>query len=294
MTASLIVHGGAWNWSDSLDAQKHDALKAALQQGWQHLQAGHSAIDAVEAAIIVLEDHPLFDAGTGSHLNAEGIVELDAIIVDGNTRDFGAVAGLTRIKNPISLARRVMEDSPHNFFVATGAESLAQQLGIPLIPNVTLVTDYELNAYRKAEYDGGHDTVGAIAVDQHGRIAAGTSTGGTPRKLPGRVGDAPLFGAGAYVDPLLGGAGATGKGENSMRVLLSKYTVDLLQNGQTSQEAAEAAMRYIDARFEDSMVGVILMDQHGRPGAAHTTPKMAYGWVDEKGQVHTRMRAGVS
>jgi beta-aspartyl-peptidase (threonine type) len=304
---ALILHGGAWDWSDDLDAAKADALKEVACIAWHILENGGSALDAVEKATNILEDNPLFDAGTGSHLNADGVVEMDALIIDGARHDFGAVAGVRRVRHPISLARRVLEDTTQNFFVGAGADQLAQRLGVERVPNLSLVSEAELVAFRRLQIErspssnatsapaaeGGHDTVGAIALDSSGNIAVATSTGGTPAKPAGRVGDSPLFGAGGYADNRFGGAGATGKGEHSMRTLLSKYVVDRIADGQHAQAASEAAMTHLDSRFDASMVGVIALDADGHPGAAHTTPKLACAWIDADGNARATMRGGV-
>lgn len=293
MIPTIIVHGGAGYWPDEFDASKNESIIEAVKVGCDVLNSGGSALDAVEKAVNVLEDVPLFDAGRGSHLNVEGMVQMDAIIIDAVTRDFGAVAGVEQVRYPISLARRVMQDTSHKFIVGTGAEKLAVQLGIPLVPNMWFVTDDELAKYRKRVESGTHDTVGAVAIDKDGNIAVATSTGGTSHKLAGRVGDAPLFGAGGYADNDFGGTSATGVGENSMRILLSKYAVDQIVTGKDAQEASTAAIAYADTVFDDSQLGVITIDKQGRVGAAHSTTKLACGWVDADGQPQASMKEGV-
>jgi beta-aspartyl-peptidase (threonine type) len=264
----------------------------ALHAGWNILQNGGSALDAVEKACNILEDDPLFDAGTGSHLNADGIVEMDAILIDASTHNFGAVAGVQRVRYPISLARKVLEETEQNFFVGAGADALAARLGVPLVPNITLVSPGELHAYLNQDTSGASDTVGAVAIDQAGKLAVATSTGGTPAKPAGRVGDCPIFGAGGYADPELGGASATGKGEHCMRVLLTKWAVDAIRSGSV-KAAADAAMNHIDHFFNPSMVGIIMLDKDGRPAAAHTTPKMSCAWIDQDGNPRVTMKGGV-
>lgn len=292
MHAALIIHGGAWDWDDALDAPKSTALLQALTVGWEILKNNGNALDAVEKAVNVLEDSPLFDAGTGSHLNADGIVEMDALIIDGSKRDFGAVGAVKRVQHPISLARKILEDTEQKFIVGDGADTIAKKLGIPHIDNASLVTEAELAYFHEKRTDGASDTVGAIAMDTQGHIAVATSTGGTPLKPAGRIGDSPIFGAGGYADEF-GGAGATGKGENAMRVLLSKYVVDAIRQGKTAQEAANASMHYIESLIENSMVGTIVIDKDGNVGAAHTTPKLACAWVDQNGNPQVSMRGGV-
>lgn len=287
---AIIVHGGAGNWSDEEDAPKSEALKEAALTGWRILQAGGSALDAVEKATNILEDFPLFDAGIGSFLNQVGEIEMDALIVDGSKPDFGAVAGVKHVQYPISLARKVMTDTAHCFFVGSAADNLARQFGFPFRPNMFFITPAELARFQQNQAVSPTGTVGAVALDKLGNLASATSTGGTPNKIPGRVGDSPIFGAGGYALNGLGAASATGIGENIMRVLLSKYAVDSIPHGNTAQGAVTIAMTHINQFFEDSQAGVILVDAQGNIGAAHSTAKIAIGWVDEDGQAHARMQ----
>lgn len=291
MLPNIIAHGGAWFWDDALDEIKRAGMQEAVAVGYAILKSGGSALDAVEQTVIVLENNPAFDAGTGGYLNQDGVVELDALIVDGARRDYAGIAGVTRVKNPVSLARKLMEQTPYRFFIGDGANRMAQQLGIPLIANEELVTDAMRAHFLAQRQDGTADTVGAVAIDSSGNTAAATSTSGLPFKPPGRVGDSPLLGAGGYAENGIGATGATGKGENSMRVLLSKYTCQQMAAGLIAQEAAEAAMSYIEDVIPQSMSGVIVLDRHGNPGAAHTTPKLALGWVDGQGRIHSATRA---
>jgi beta-aspartyl-peptidase (threonine type) len=286
MPPAIIVHGGAWDWPDAEDAPKTEFLKQAAQAGYDILQRGGSALDAVEKAVNILEDAPVFDAGIGSHLNADGVVEMDAIIVDGTAIDFGAVAGVQRVRHPVTLARHVMQRTPHKMFVGSGADALAAQLGLELAPNLMFVTPQEWQRFLSKDSFGPADTVGACALDASGRIAAATSTGGSPLKMPGRVGDSPIFGAGAYADSTLGAASATGLGENILRVLLCKYAVDQLASGCSAQAAADAAIAHINQRFPQSMAGIISLDATGRVGFAHSSPKMAVAYVDTHGRLH--------
>ncbi len=291
MIPKIMAHGGAWDWDDTLDAPKCVALKAAIAVGYDILQREGSALDAVEQTVVALENNPLFDAGRGGYLNQDGLVQLDALIVDGAQHDFGAVGGVTRVQNPIKVARQVMEKTDFCFFVGAGADRMAEKLGLPLIPNAHLITAAMHDYYLTQQRDGSSDTVGAIAIDRNGNTAAATSTSGTPYKPAGRVGDSPLYGAGGYAENGIGTAGATGKGENIMRVLLAKYTCDKLAEGLTVHKAADTAMQYVEQFFNNSMSGIIVLDSQGNPGAAHTTPKLAFAWVDNKGQIQTAMKA---
>lgn len=293
---TIIVHGGAGPWTDDRRDEVLAGVRSAADHGWNVLCAGGSALDAVEAATILLEDHPLFDAGIGSFLNDHGEVEMDALITDGSTMRFGAVAGVRRVLNPIILARRVMTDTRHCFFVGEGAEDLAVSLGMRLVPNVTFITDEEFAAFRRyAAEQQAHaldlGTVGAVAIDAGGHIASATSTGGMRFKKRGRVGDSPIFGAGGYSDDRYGGASATGVGENIMRFFLSKHAVDALVGGITAQAAAETAVSYLASQIATPEVGLIVVDAAGRIGAAHTTGGMPVGWIDRDGHAQAAMRA---
>ena len=292
MEPKIICHGGAWDWDDALDAEKARGVAAAASIGYQILLAGGSALDAVEKAVNSLEDNPAFDAATGGYLNRAGVVQTDALIVDGANHNFGAIGGATRIQHPISLARMVMEKTDFNFFVGAGADQLAAELGVPLIDNAQLITP-AMQAFFDAQRTDGNssDTVGAVAIDANGNVAAATSTSGTPYKPVGRVGDSPIYGSGGYALNGVGTVGATGMGENIMRTLLSKYVADRMADGMSAQAASQAAMRYIDTIFEQSMSGVITIDAQGNISAAHTTPKLAVGWVDGNGEIQSAMNA---
>jgi len=301
---SLIVHGGAWDIPDeAIDACKAGCHRA-LSAGWSILSAGGSALDAVEAAVVVLEDDPVFDAGFGSHLNLDGEVECDAIVMDGATLRAGSVAALKRLRNPIRLARKVLEHCPHMMLVAGGAERFAVEQGLPLCAPEELVADAERDAWLKcrnskhaAAHHRGHEqgTVGAVAIDAEGRLFAATSTGGTCCKLPGRVGDSPLIGCGCYADSEVGGVSCTGYGEAIMKVVLAKTAADFLrhppdtgihpgivlpkQHSPTPASLAARAAVHILAKRTHATGGLILLDRQGNPGFAFNTPRMAYAYV---------------
>ena len=187
----LAVHGGAWDWPDDLDGPKSAGLEDALAAGFAVLTAGGSALDAVEIAVRSLEDDPVFDAGYGGYLNQDGVVQLDALIVDGDAGDFGSVAGVTNTSNPVSLARRVLEDVPECFYVGAGADQLAERFGLADVVGRSLETPAMRAYFADRRTDGPRDTVGAIAMDVAGRLASATSTSGTPT---GRVGDSAIYG----------------------------------------------------------------------------------------------------
>ena len=297
---SLIVHGGAWAIPDEAVAACKAGCQNALEAGWEILKRGGAAVDAVEAAIVVLEEDPTFDAGVGSHLNRDGRVELDAIIMDGATLNAGAVASVQRVRNPIRLARKVLESSEHLMFVGVGAEQFATEQGLALCQPEELIITREFNAWQKCkehnhspEYHDmqSHGTVGAVARDTQGNIVAGTSTGGTCCKLPGRVGDSPLIGCGCYADVEAGGISCTGWGEAIMKIVMAKTAADFLRPPTggaplSAHEAASAAVELLASRAEGTG-GIILLDREGRAGFAFSTSRMAYGYVAEDGAFFT-------
>lgn len=305
MKPSLIVHGGAWDIPDEAVEACKSGCHRALAAGWSILSSGGSALDAVEAAVVILEDDPVFDAGFGSHLNLDGRVECDAMVMDGATLRAGAAAALQRIRNPIRLARAVLKNCPHMMLVAEGAERFAKQHGIPLCAPEDLVSPAEREAWshckedkHAAEHHRGHEqgTVGAVAMDSHGRVFAATSTGGTCCKLPGRVGDSPLIGCGCYADAEAGGVSCTGYGEAIMKIVMAKTAADLLRRPATCVDppaaascdisAADLAARgavHLLARRTRATGGLILLDRDGNPGFAFNTPRMAYGYVAPDG-----------
>lgn len=291
MLPKIIAHGGAWEWDDAADASKCASVQEAVAIGYAVLKAGGTALDAVEQTVISLENNPKLDAGTGGYLNQDGVVQLDALIVDGAKQDFGAVAGVTQVKNPIILARKIMEETAHCFFVGSGADRMAEKVGMSTVSNEQLITPATRKHYLEQRSGNSADTVGAVAVDSQGNTAAATSTSGTSFKPFGRVGDSPLYASGGYAKNGVGAAGSTGLGENIMRVLLSKYTCDKLAEGLTAVDAAQAAMRYIEERFENSNSGIIVVDRHGGISAAHTTPKIAIAWVDDAGEIRSATRS---
>jgi beta-aspartyl-peptidase (threonine type) len=292
MTRALIVHGGAGDIQDQDVAPHREGARRAAQVGWEILRQGGTALDAVEAAIVVMEDDPAFDAGIGAFLNCNGVVELDASMMDGRTLDAGAVAGVQRVQNPIRLARRVME-SEHTFLIARGAEKFAEEHDIPLVDNAQLQTPAQIEIWKECLVNPprrdtsqqvpiqGFGTVGCVAVDDAGNIAAGTSTGGTKFKRAGRVGDSPLIGCGTYADNLFGGASATGWGEGITRVVLAKFAVDALAHQQHPSNAARQAIEIL-ARRVNGTGGIIIADRFGRIGFAFNTERMARACITDE------------
>ncbi len=258
--------------------------------------SGGSAIAAIEAAVTVMEEDITFDAGRGSFLTSDGRVQLDALIMEGHTLRAGGVACVERLHNPIQAARLVLEKSPHVYFVGAGAEAFAQAHGMTLCDNSELVIPRErsrLAAAQHAQRAGlpdqtfsgsqedsapldSHDTVGAVALDAHGNLAAATSTGGTLNKAPGRVGDSSLIGCGCYADNQSAAVSLTGWGEPIMKLVLGKWAVDRVLSGDAPQSAADAAIQYLFTRL-NGHGGIILLGPDGNYGVAHNTPRMAWG-----------------
>jgi beta-aspartyl-peptidase (threonine type) len=293
----LLIHGGAWAMPDNEIAAHERGIQNALAAGWAVLERGGTSVEAVEAAVVVMEDDETFDAGRGSYLTRDGRVQLDALLMNGENLRTGGVACVERLRNPIRAARLVLEQSPHVYFVGLGAERFAMSHGMPLCDNMDLVIPREqkrLYAAQEAELKGlrdttfsgaldSHDTVGAVAVDVHGNLAAGTSTGGTLNKAPGRVGDSSLIGCGCYADNLSAAVSLTGWGEPIMKLVLGKWAVDRVAAGASPEEAAAAAIDYLYTRL-GGHGGVILLGPDGRIGLAHNTPRMAWGLATRDGQ----------
>jgi beta-aspartyl-peptidase (threonine type) len=313
----LLVHGGAWAIPDDMVEAHENGVRNALAAGYVLLEQGASAVDAVEAAVTILEDDEAFDAGRGSFLTREGRVQLDALLMDGATLRAGGVACVERLRNPIRAARLVLDESPHVYFVGAGAEEFAAQHGMPLIDNSELVLDRErrrlveaqatakaglpdltfagddkseetaarFDARLNAENDDlldSHDTVGAVARDADGNLAAATSTGGTLNKAPGRVGDSSLIGCGCYADNASAAVSLTGWGEPIMKLVLGKWAVDRVQQGMPPEQSAMDAMAYLHRRL-GGHGGIILLGPDGRYGIAHNTPRMAWGVCTAQG-----------
>jgi beta-aspartyl-peptidase (threonine type) len=326
----LVIHGGAWAMPDEGVVAHERGIAEALRAGWSALSRGGTAVDAVEAAVTVMEDDDTFDAGRGSFLTRDGRVQLDALLMSGADLKTGGVACVERLRNPIQAARLVLERSPHVYFVGVGAERFATQHGMRLIDNTELIVPREkerLMRFQVAEAKGekdttfsgsldkeaapafvddvdreadavaerailgtemleptmdSHDTVGAVAIDEYGNLAAGTSTGGTLSKAPGRVGDSSLIGCGCYADNESAAVSLTGWGEPIMKLVLGKWAVDRVAAGASPQEAAAAAIAYLHRRL-GGHGGIILMGPDGEFGLAHNTPRMAWGVASSEG-----------
>ena len=327
MGLAMIVHGGAGAIArDRYDAAREGCREAALV-GWRVLLAGGGALDAVQAAILTLENNPGFNAGTGAVLTVDGRAQLDAGIMDGATLEAGAIAGVERVKNPIVVARKVLA-SPHVLLMGAGAEQFAVESGVALCDPTELVTPRQYARWRAGYSEGDdvhsgsaldvgtvavdvspngssnglttsanghsapmddapihadaekHGTVGAVAVDAQGNVAAGASTGGIAAKYPGRIGDTPLAGCGYYAENGLGGVSSTGHGEDFIRLVLARRALDYIASGMSAQAAASAAIRLLDERVHGDG-GLILLDGQGRVGYARNTPSMAHAFMME-------------
>jgi len=264
---SIIVHGGCGRVDESSIPERRDGVLEAAEAGWRLLKEGGSSVDAVEAAVMVLEDIPLFNAGRGSVLNSDGVVETDAAIMEGASLSAGAVAGLSGFLNPINIARRVMDKSPHVLLICQGAERFALREGFRQSEAGQLAVDY-----RRQEWEREHGTVGAVACDRQGHLAAATSTGGSKNKLPGRVGDSPLIGAGTYANSQIA-VSCTGDGENIMRMTLSRLAAFLYREYEDAETAITAALRDLEATLGGE-VGLIGVDCRGRSGFTKNSPHM--------------------
>jgi len=298
MQPKLIVHGGAWNIPDEMDQAHLKGVEAALKAGYAILQNGCSALDAVETAVNILEADDTFDAGRGAFLNEIGEIELDAMIMDGRDLGYGAVGAVQNLLNPVSLARKVMEETEHCFLVGKGAQLFAQKMSFEQLNPADLLTERELAFFHaikdKADFKTHHpfqneprDTVGAVAMDAQGNLAAATSTGGTARKMVGRVGDSPMPGAGGYADNELGACSTTGWGESIMKVLLAKRVCDKMST-LPAMQAAQNGIDFLQRRV-GGLGGVIGINPKGEYAFAHNTPKMACAYM-ENGVVKVGLR----
>ena len=281
----MAVHGGAWAIPPELLEGHRKGCTKALQLGLEILDAGGSSIDAVEAAVVFLEDDETFDAGFGSFLNVAGRVTLDAGMMDGRTLATGSVADVSGVPNPILLARRVLE-SPHAVLVGPGAHAFGVDQRVPVCDPETLISERERMRWeemRAADTSGWAadlfgDTVGAVAMDAEGNLAAATSTGGSPMKPLGRVGDSPFIGAGLYANNESAAVSTTGHGELIIPLVWSKSAADLTRSGFGASEATHGAISQLEA--VGARGGLIMVDRGGSVGVAWNTPTMAFAYLD--------------
>jgi beta-aspartyl-peptidase (threonine type) len=316
LDAQIVVHGGAGFWKRDIKLGREGVQKAA-SAGSTILADGGCALDAVEAAVSVMEDDPIFNAGTGSALTCIGTVEMDAAIMDGRDLSAGAVALIRNTKNPIHLARIVMENTDHVFLAGKTAEKLGKAFHLPTTNPITARRRkifYEMKkgpgigrlAWRKnnprliREHPGilEHDTVGAVAVDADGNFASAASTGGMAMKLPGRIGDTPLIGSGLYSDNQSGTATVTGWGEIAVRLSLSRTVCLMMGDGVYATKAAETCVRMSSERLRGHM-GIIAIDRNGKVAAVHNTAYMPWAYSNSsmtlpkanfRGKIVSRLR----
>ena len=295
-TLTIIVHGGAGVWNKSKQAAGLSGVGWAASLGFGLLKQGGSAIEAVEAAVIEMEDNPVFNAGRGSTLNLLGEVEADAGIMNGKSRRGAGVALLRHLKNPVSLARIVMEKTDHVMLAGHSAERLGDAFGLP---KANLKLPERVHQWKRArqQLEKGAlsgfsrtlrlmrskrgvlfgDTVGALAIDQNGDLAAADSTGGVSLKLPGRIGDSPILGAGLYADNRMGAATVTGLGEIAMRFVVSKAACDAMVY-LTAQQAASQTVERVTKQAGRGL-GIVTLDRKGRYGVAHNTPHLCWAAI---------------
>jgi beta-aspartyl-peptidase (threonine type) len=274
---ALIVHGGAGAQAPDLRGAQGAGCSAAIAAGWRVLSGGGSAIDAVCAAVRVLEDDPAFNAGVGSALTSAGTVEMDASVMDGARLTPGAVAVVRSIRNPVLAARALMEDGRHVMLAGPDADAFAASRGLETCRPEDLITTRQVDRWQKLG-NAGAGTVGAAALDLDGHVAAATSTGGLMGKLPGRVGDSAIIGAGTYADDWLGAVSATGNGEAILRIGLARSVVDMLATGVAPDTAAGAGIVRLERRVA-GRGGIVVIDRLGRTGWAHNTAQMSVGYM---------------
>jgi len=305
----IVIHGGAGFWPSRKHRLALKGVEEAAMRGYSILGKAGTALNAVEQATISMEDNPVFNAGVGSNLNLKGEAEMDASIMDGRKLHAGAVAIVKSFKNPVSLARLVMEKTDHIFLAGIGAERLGELYALQRAASANgarledwkklksrLLSGKMKNMLRTLKLLRKHPeievgTVGAIAIDRDGDVAAATSTGGTALKFPGRIGDTPLIGCGTYADNECGAASATGVGEGAIRLVLAKTACDLMSKGAIAQRAAEQAVKLENRRI-GLPIGIITLDTKGNVGAAHSTPNMCWAFM-RKGlrKPNARMKA---
>ena len=288
----LLAHSGAGDYSNmtpqTIEARR-DGMVKAIRAGYAVLARGGSSMDAVEATIRVMEDSGLYDAGRGAYYTKDGVPEMDAAIMDGRTLQAGSVASVKHIANPIHLARLVMEKTPHVLLVSDGAEEFAKSQGIELVSPYYFYTDREWKRFQDAEKakkaGPGHGTVGVVALDQAGNLAAGTSTGGTVLKMPGRVGDSPIIGAGTYANNESCAISATGTGEYFMRNVVASDICARVRylHVPLDQAANDVVMKELVEQHGDG--GIIGLDRQGNISATFNTTGMMNGVVRTDGKI---------
>jgi len=301
-TYTLVIHGGAGNitpanLSTVIAAQFEAKLTEVLRHGDSILKAGGTSLNAVESCIRIMEDCPLFNAGKGAVFDAEGKNELDAAIMDGKTGMAGAVAGVTTIRNPITAARAVMEKSEHVLLTGKGAETFAAEQGIEIVSPAYFFTQQRWNDYLKVKnrldsinnVDKKHGTVGCVALDKYGNLAAGTSTGGMTFKKYGRIGDSPIIGAGTYADNNTCAVSATGHGEFFIRNVVAYDISALMKYKGLSLINAANEVIMIKLKNQGGTGGIIAVDHKGNIAMPFNTQGMFRGFIKEGGEMKVAM-----
>ncbi len=289
---SLAIHGGAGENVDkirALEKESKESMAHVLEEGRKILAAGGTALDTVTLCVKLLEDNPLFSAGYGAAANAEGEFELDAAIMDGKTLEAGSVAAVLNIRNPVDLARLVMEKTEHIMLSGIGAGDFAKAHDIAMV-----TPEYFKEAHEKVphmiERNKKHGTVGAVARDINGNLAAATSTGGWDAKMPGRIGDSPIIGAGCFADNDSGAVSCTGIGEDFMRTVLAAHIGFLIERcGLSAIDAAQEAINYLVKKVNGDG-GFILVDKDGAVAIAQSSKVMRTGWIENGGETHTTLQ----
>jgi beta-aspartyl-peptidase (threonine type) len=305
---ALIAHGGAGSWRPGTEEEAVEGMRAAVASGREILKGAGTALDAVCATVVALEDNPIFNAGTGACLNIDGFCELDACVMESAGLRAGAVSALQRVRNPVLVARKVMEETDHVMLAGEGALRFARVMGFgdhdPVTPARRKDWQEKLDSIGNApsrrslknreflqkhpEYSGG--TVGAVALDANGVLAAATSTGGVTLKMVGRVGDTPIPGAGNYASSHVA-ASATGTGEFVMRTLATRAISESVEHGASLAQAVRGILDRLGREF-DADVGVIAVDRNGVTVAGHRTPAMPHAFFEGDGGIVARMRVG--
>ncbi|XP_071834780.1 isoaspartyl peptidase/L-asparaginase-like isoform X2 [Apostichopus japonicus] len=294
MDPAIIVHGGCgYITPDDEKLLKEECLKASVIAGLKLMEEGGSSLDAVEVAVTVLEDSPLFNAGVGSALRSDCSVEMDALIMHGKDLKVGSVAAVKGVKNPVKLARLVMEKSEHVQLCGVGASNFSQKMGLEKVSDEVFKTPKQIRSLEKClaikSKQGGCDTVGAVAIDTNGCIACGTSTGGIIGALPGRVGDVPQIGSGGYADNSIGGVSTTGSGEDIARVVLARLILFHMEQGHTIQKSLEKSLHYMKEKTGTIIGGAIVIDKNGEIGMDFISPEMS--WASLRAKIHWGMLA---
>ncbi|XP_031679405.1 isoaspartyl peptidase/L-asparaginase-like [Oncorhynchus kisutch] len=291
MLPVLVVHGGAGIIPKERVQLACAGVQAAVRGGYSKLQGQGSAMDAVVEAVTLLENDPHFSAGLGSVLNAKGEVEMDAIVMDGRYLASGAVSAVRKVANPVQLARLVMDKTSHLCLTGEGASQFARSMGVPEVPEESLITEYARMCWKKKNLAadanpvecqmGKMGTVGAVAVDAEGNIACATSTGGLLNKMEGRVGDTACIGCGGYADNRVGAVSSTGEGEAIMKVTLARLILFHMEQGCSAEAAADEALAYMKDRV-GGLGGVLVVDHQGEWSVRFSSLQMAWAAAQQQ------------